>query len=654
MKTFVGASFLIVLSSLVSDAEIVPATETWNGCDMAVPEFYGMWYTSQFYYNSSQFALVDVERVKRILENREVMKETCPAVVLQALLLKLEENLPYEPGAYQHLTSTYTEYLHDAIKRGKIGPVDFEMWPLNEGLRRISALYRALNTPRRLTSAMVMNYCQVVDRFGATHELDWILEPPFGDLAQHPSESGDVGLLNDTELYIYIVDWPWCKAPAEDVLRKVRKVVRNLHLIKYRGGPRREEQSAYFKYIVDHWDSLPDFTIFVHPDADEHQGTSFLALRRALKVIRTQSQFAYDSIGYYPLASQMVVDPRRTWGNGYASSWRQFWKRVFGRPWSELGYSPPRCKWTRHIGFYLEEYADGRGKRHNLSAAKSACDEYGDKCKGVTCNSPLDDAELFALETGTLYNNQDRFGSNSCSVRRGATGLIQSPQYEVSYMKSCAPPGRSAHADAEFHDARKRDIAATTYLRQEGTFIPDYAAGDDAVQGETDAMMRCEELGDRCTGYTCTQSAELTSTTTKDDYAKARDRQSCTVRGGSQVYESPSGEVSFVKVNASRQLAAAAAHPTVHPDASAVFQFYTGSQSVVREDRLRRWPLKEYQTFAADGVFCQRFTGLFEAVWHRMFGEPLSQHTRESDPSLPLYLKWETLTMYSNGDEGVI
>eukprot|EP00438_Fugacium_kawagutii_P004448 Skav232371 [mRNA] locus=scaffold1077:33661:37172:+ [translate_table: standard] len=40
----------------------------------------------------------------------------------------------------------------------------------------------------------------------------------------------------------------------------------------------------------------PDFTIFVHPDADEHQGAQFLALRRALKLIKTQSKFAHEAI----------------------------------------------------------------------------------------------------------------------------------------------------------------------------------------------------------------------------------------------------------------------------------------------------------------------------------------------------------------------
>merc|ERR1712168_336522 len=103
-------------------------------------------------------------------------------------------------------------------------------------------------------------------------------------------------------------------------------------------------------------------------------------------------------------------------------------------------------------------------------------------------------------------------------------------------------------------------------------------------------------------------------------------------------------------------MGAAAPSPglTAKPGATALFQFYTGSQSIVRKDRIHLWPRSEYAAFGADGPFCSEFTGYFEAVWHAMFGEPLSQWPREHDPSLPLYLKWGTISLFSLGDEGVI
>ena len=134
----------------------------------------------------------------------------------------------------------------------------------------------------------------------ANPRLEWILEPPFGESRDDAGDAGDgdtgdTGLLTDTDFYIYQVDWPWCAPLQDEVLAKVRRAVRKLHVISYSAGPRREEQTAYFKYIADHWENLPDFTIFVHPDADEHQGSQFLALRRALKLIKTQSKFAQEA-----------------------------------------------------------------------------------------------------------------------------------------------------------------------------------------------------------------------------------------------------------------------------------------------------------------------------------------------------------------------
>lgn len=94
---------------------------------------------------------------------------------------------------------------------------------------------------------------------------------------QPTEEVEHVGLLRRTDLYIYIVDAPKCTGLNETFVEKLRGAVRSVHLERYRGGPAREEQSAYFKFLVDHYDDLPDFTIFVHPDAPEHQGEEFEA-----------------------------------------------------------------------------------------------------------------------------------------------------------------------------------------------------------------------------------------------------------------------------------------------------------------------------------------------------------------------------------------
>ncbi|CAK8986558.1 KH domain-containing protein [Durusdinium trenchii] len=563
------------------------------------------------------------------------MKEICPVALLQAILLKLEENLIYQPDAFQSLMSQYALYLHEAIRNELVTSDEMAMWPLDEGIQRVSHISQALMTRRPLTSAMVMNYCQVVDRFGAHHELQWLLEPPFGE-----NVGGDTGLLTQTDLYIYQVDWPWCQPLREEVLMKLRKAVRSLQLLNYSGGPKREEQTAYFKYITENWENLPDFTIFVHPDADEHQGPAFLALQRALKLIHTQSQFAYESLAYYPLAQQMVVDPMRTWGTHFSSIWQKFWLRVFGRPWESLRYEAPRCRWSKAPGYFLQGHA-GDGRRESLPAAKATCAQLEDECGGVTCMTPLDPEEEEALTMGRIRH--------SCTARRGVEGLQESPEGEVSYLKFCGPLDHDFTEIPEIRDLPTAGLSAT-YHETKDAFLAEHPPGEEQIRGQADTRRRCDLVED-CHGFTCAAPVVAEPSTTKQGYAELMASQRCTLRRGEELFESPSGEVSFVKVYPAAP-AAGVAHGKA--DASHVFQFYTGSQAIVRKDRLQWWPLQELRIFGADGVWCSNTTGLFEAVWHRMFGEPLSQHPREHDPDVPLYLKWGIPTWYSFGDEETI
>eukprot|EP00435_Cladocopium_sp_Y103_P007265 s2175_g2.t1 len=555
--------FLVLILLQHCAADVPP------GCD--APDFTVMLVRSRAYYRSGFFELSDSERVSRILESRELIKEICPVALLQAILLKLEENLVYQTDAFQSLMAQYTLYLHEAIRNEKITAEDMKTWPLDEGVQRALKVSEALAQKIDLSSAMVMNYCQTIDRFGTSHELDWILEAPFGESLD---SRGDTGLLTDTDFYIYQVDWPWCAPLKDEVLAKVRRSVRKLHVISYSAGPRREEQTAYFKYIADHWENLPDFTIFVHPDADEHQGSQFLALRRALKLLKTQSKFAQEALAYYPLAQQMVIEPMRIWGKDFAPIWQRFWHRVFGHPWKDMGLGPPRCKWQKHVGYYLLGHADtGRGRRTSLPAAKATCMQLDEDCLGVTCLSPLEPAELDEL---SLPGLRDRFGRHSCTARRGAEGLQESPEGEVSYIKSC----RSSVSVADESVA-----PGSTYRAVNNSFLFGYAAGDEVVRGELEARRRCDELGEACAGFTCEGFIPLTTSTTKQGYADAQKAQSCTVRARSELIESPSGEATFVKIPPSADLQKTISRATSKTNASRVFQFYTGSQSIVRKDR---------------------------------------------------------------------
>ena len=131
-----------------------------SGCGTET-DFTMMLIRSRAYYRTGLFELSDSERVSRILEHRDVIKEICTVALLQAILLKLEENLIYQADAFESLMSQYALYLHEAIRQGRIRQEDMEVWPLDEGIERVRNISQALSEKRPLSTAMVMNYCQV-------------------------------------------------------------------------------------------------------------------------------------------------------------------------------------------------------------------------------------------------------------------------------------------------------------------------------------------------------------------------------------------------------------------------------------------------------------------------------------------------------------
>merc|ERR1712194_294633 len=92
------------------------------------------------------------------------------------------------------------------------------------------------------------------------------------------------------------------------------------------------------------------------------------------------------------------------------------------------------------------------------------------------------------------------------------------------------------------------------------------AADDSVERSRLDSQARCDELGRSCGGFTCDAAAHT-----------------CTIRASTTLRESPEAEVSFLK--AARQ---GAQQPSPERG-NHVFQFYTGSQSVVHKSRIRAW-----------------------------------------------------------------
>lgn len=605
---------------------------------MSRPELARLLERTKAYYADGLFELEDLLRVSEVLVARDAVLLECAAAVLQALLLKLEENMVADPRAYEELMAAYARSLHAGVLQGSLSAQDLETWPLLQGLNRVDAQKRMLDEPRSASSAMVLNFCAARDRFGEVHELRWLLEPPFGDPARSAEFGGEeMGLLRHTDLYIYLVEAPKCRWLGDAVVEELKGAVRSVNLVPYKGGPEREEQTAYFKFLSDHYEDLPDFTIFVHPDAPEHQGSAFLALRRALKLMQTHSRLAHEALRYYPLAQQMVVEPRRTWGASWAAGWLEFWEQLFDRPWQAYGFRPPRCRWEEHPGTYIGGLVPGSAQGLSRPRAKAVCAAAAEACLGITCGTSAEAQRAAGIEEE---------GSGQCSARAGLGPgpLLQSPGgLETSFVKSCAAAeSGSAHEDAVLDAAAERRAAAAAggggYAEHRGAYLADFAEGDSGERAAAEARARCEDLGERCGGYTCEAAGSP-----------------CTVRRSGVPVWSPVAETSFVKLPRPAEAAGGPGHTAPERGGErALFQLYTGSQSVVHRDRARLWSRAELAALAADGPFCSKFSGFYEAVWHAMFGEPLAQPPREGDARLPMFLKWGIPTLYSYGDEGVV
>lgn len=284
-----------------------------------------------YYHGTGPFDLNVLGFLSSIWDNFDEVAFTCAPALLQAQLLKAEERALVGPSEVDHFMSRYAEIMQEAVKRGRLSAGDFGDWPLELGLQRVQQVredvaQEAFQKPA--TVDMVMNFCSIRDRHGVEQKLSWLAKQPLQSLLK------DAGV----RLVLYLVEQPHCDTSHEQ-FEYLKSTIGGAQLVHYNGSDKREEQSAYFKYLADNFDNLPDFVIFVHPDAPEHQGDEFAAFRRALKLLQTRSVLAYRSLQYFPLALQLIKNPNRTNFEGHVSSdsgvvetWSTFWKDLFSLP----------------------------------------------------------------------------------------------------------------------------------------------------------------------------------------------------------------------------------------------------------------------------------------------------------------------------------
>jgi hypothetical protein len=136
---------------------------------------------------------------------------------------------------------------------------------------------------------------QITDRLEKEHKLHWLTS---GQLVKDPK------YLKQVDLFVYLVDKPHCNAQASD-FDYLKPYLKSVTAEKYPyAGPKREEQSCYFWHLYKYYETMADFVIFTHPDTDEHVGEDVVPLKKVLGLLSTNSELAYESVSYYPLAMQ--------------------------------------------------------------------------------------------------------------------------------------------------------------------------------------------------------------------------------------------------------------------------------------------------------------------------------------------------------------
>jgi len=159
----------------------------------------------------------------------------------------------------------------------------------------------------------------------------------------------------------------------------------------------------------------------------------------------------------------------------------------FSQGWKKMLSSQVACTSFSFPGYYLLGFANGDSRSLGLDEAMSDCVSSGEGCEGVTCDAV-----------------------GGCTLRQGTTMSLSSSG-ETSHLKVCGLPPTCSFS-----------VAA-------GQYLPGYADSDSRSTNLNAAMNDCVADGSGCDGVTCDASG------------------GCTVRRGTTLTPSPSGEVSFVK-----------------------------------------------------------------------------------------------------------
>eukprot|EP00931_Biecheleriopsis_adriatica_P073424 TRINITY_DN47708_c0_g1_i1.p1 TRINITY_DN47708_c0_g1~~TRINITY_DN47708_c0_g1_i1.p1 ORF type:complete len:567 (-),score=96.61 TRINITY_DN47708_c0_g1_i1:15-1715(-) len=260
------------------------------------------------------------------------MYRSCAPAALTAMLLKLESMYFEEEDVWSGLFAHYTERHHEAVASGSLlQSHHVNGWPLLEGIRSVNA-WRSLGkqglqtADGRPTLDLVICYC------GRNERIDWLRgfrKLPWRD----EDRSSYMRALVALRIYHKCGDASQARR-EEERQRLVAEWSKSFHTVEVRyvdDQVRADDCSAYLSYIVDRYNDLPEFSVFLHADAPEHIPTVDLLMDTVFAASRG---YLPPGVGFIHLAHNYVRHdcPGATaeCKNPDAFEVAQLWRNVFG------------------------------------------------------------------------------------------------------------------------------------------------------------------------------------------------------------------------------------------------------------------------------------------------------------------------------------
>ncbi|CAK9017963.1 unnamed protein product [Durusdinium trenchii] len=259
------------------------------------------------------------------------MYRSCAPAALTALLLKLESVYFEQDAMWTALYAHYVERHHEAVAAGSLlQSHHVNGWPLVEGLQRIHALRELQPQTRHRTPSVTPSVDLVLCYCGRNERIEWLRG--FHRLPWRDEDRSET-IRNSVALRIYHKCGHIFPNEEEEKQKLIAAWSSWFHTVEVRfvdDEIRADDCSAYLAYIVDRYDNMPEFAVFLHADAPEHIPTVDLLMDTVFAAARgylpREAGFIHLSHNYVRHDCPGSTEPCRT-PDAFEVS--QLWRTVF-------------------------------------------------------------------------------------------------------------------------------------------------------------------------------------------------------------------------------------------------------------------------------------------------------------------------------------